>query len=217
MRCNQIEKIIPQLLRREVNSETRLDVINHLRQCNQCRTIYYHYQNMYYSIDRNIVLPAEEIDINSFNESVRQRIGLTKPLRKRNRFHYAIYATAAVLLIFAIIYSFSKGLLTYSPASFHSQSISLKEHLEYEDWQILNSILQDPQIMKKYLDEKIPIALLREKLMNLHNSGIHSITYITPTVSNGHKKIEIPVDVLLTALNRYRQNTYASVRDLLML
>jgi len=74
MKCNQIDKIAPQLLRREVDSEMRLDVISHLRQCVECRKIYFQYHNLFYSIDRNLVEPAAEIDINSFNNSVKQKI-----------------------------------------------------------------------------------------------------------------------------------------------
>ena len=214
MKCNQIDKIIPQLLRREVDSETRLDVIIHLRHCPECRKLYYHYHNIFYSIDRNIVHPAIEIDMSSFDESVRQQIKTVKPLQKKIQLYNLIYAAAAVLFILAVIYSFSHGIFTSTPGLSEKEEITLKEHLEFEDWQSLNSILNDPQKIKIYIDEKIPLFLLREKLIDLQNRGIYSITYTLPTTLNENPRIEIPLDALLVALNHYRQGSAASIRDL---
>ena len=214
MKCNQIENIIPQLLRREVDSETRLDAITHLRECVHCRRIYLQYQNIFYSIDRNVVRCDTKIDMDSFSESVKRRINSLEQSQRSSRLYYPVYAAAAVLLIFVVIYSFSTGLFTSTPARSDKESISLKEHLEYENWQTLNSILQDPQKLKNYLDEKIPLFLLREKLIYLKNSGIHSISYTFPTTSDINTMVEIPVDELIVALNRYRQGSAASIRDL---
>jgi hypothetical protein len=213
MTCNQVVKIIPQVLRSEADPKVRPEVITHVQHCTECRTLYYQYQNMFYSIDRNIVLPQNQIDAHSFTEDVKKRISSEKAAVHGNRLYF-IYAAAAVFLVIAVIYSFSGRIFTSAPEVPHKGSVSLTEYLEFENWKNLNTILNDPQKMKQHLDEKIPLDLLRDKLIDLQNRGIYSISYIDPSASNGNSKSEIPLHILLRALDRYRQGNVASIRDL---
>jgi hypothetical protein len=175
MICNKIKEDIPNLIRREVNTDERIFMIDHMKNCNACRNEYLNQLKMFYQIDKGLVNDFISLNKDQFNFDLKKRLSNNQKSDIYKHFRPYIYTMAAVLIFILIsLFIFDKK----QPAINKNQTAQIEKALNDEDWIILQKILKNDSELKKYANEKISLSLLIEKLARLEKQGIRSIDYI---------------------------------------
>jgi hypothetical protein len=173
MNCDILKNKIPQLLRKEVSSEERLDIINHVRGCTACRDEYKIYLRIFYNLDMKLVeRPPKQVML-KLNEGIQARIYLTKNNYILSRFKWLLYPAAAILFVLVFLVLFITP--DQSKINKENSQESLTEKLLTEEWDVLESVLSNRYQMADISNERIPISLLLKKLVFLQEQGIYKI------------------------------------------
>ena len=176
MICNTIIDEIPNLVRKEINTNDRIIMIDHLKTCNQCRHEYLNQLKMFYLLDKSLVNETIPLDRSKFHEDLESKFSTSDPSKKLRNFKWYGYAIAAVLLVFIVSLIFITN--NQKSNKIVSESSIIDKALHNEDWISLQRILKSDYEIKKRADEKISLSLLIEKLEILEKQGIRSIDYI---------------------------------------
>ncbi|MBN1407952.1 MAG: zf-HC2 domain-containing protein [Calditrichaceae bacterium] len=175
MICKKVNDKIPPLIRREIDTNERIQILNHLKECDICRNAYLRHLKIYYEVDKGHVNDLIKLNKNQFKSDLTNRLSTTEKSELYNPSKLYVYA-AAVVLIFILISLFIFNIK--EPASGKKQTAQIEQALHNEDWPILQEILKNDSELKKYANEKIPVSLLIEKLSRLEKQGVRSIHYI---------------------------------------
>ncbi len=175
MICNKLKESIPNLIRRELDTDKRIFMIDHLKNCNACRNEYLNQLKMFYLIDKGLVNDSTNLIEDQFNSDLKKRLSNNQKSYFYKNSRLYIYSMAAALLFILIsLFIFNKK----QPAINKNQTVQIEKALYDENWMILQKILKNDSELKKYANEKLPLSLLIEKLVRLEKQGIHSIDYI---------------------------------------
>jgi len=167
-----VKEKIPELVRREVGAESRIELINHLRNCSDCREEYESYLKMFYTIDREIIYEKQARKDAEYENQILQKIKSKKSFDFKKRNRWVSLAAAAIILV------------TFFTFYYSDTNISIRQHKNFtvlsaltdEDWIALDYILNDLKILNDLSNEPIPVALLIEKLQKLQKQGIQKVS-----------------------------------------
>lgn len=215
MICNKLKENIPNLIRRELDTNRRIFMIDHLKNCNACRNEYLNQLKLFYWIDKGLVNDVTNLNKDQFNSNLKKRLSNNQKSDFYKNSRLYIYFTAAALIF--ILISFI--IFNKRPSAIHkNQTVQIEKALNDEDWIILEKILKNDSELKKYANEKLPLSLLIEKLVRLEKQGIHSIDYIDlfketnsnqnfSLLSDVNKEMsQIQINKLLQTLESYRSS-----------
>ena len=175
MICKKIIENIPPLIRREIDTNERIQILDHLKECDICRNAYLKQLKIFYEVDKGLVNDSLKLNKDQFKSDLKDKLSSTgkSELFKHSRLY--VYAAAAVLIIL-MISLFIFNIEKHVPSE--RQTAQIEQALHNEDWPILQKILKNDSELKKYANEKIPVSLLIEKLSRLEKQGVQSIHYI---------------------------------------
>lgn len=176
MICKTINKQIPKLIRRELDTYERISIINHLKNCNDCRNKYLNQLKIFYLIDKGLVNENLDFNKNHFVSELRNKLKTSRNQKFHKYFKSYLYAAAAILII--IIFSFFFFTNIQPVVNQKIENSGIENALKNEDWITLQEILKNDREIKKFAYEQIPIELLIEKLTGLEKQGIKVIDYI---------------------------------------
>jgi len=178
MNCDEYQDQLSSYINKELDGEQRILTKNHLKKCKDCREKYLSLVKMYYVIDREEILKIEpESNSNSFKNEVLERIEQDSE-NKRMDHRWLWYAAAAILICGIVIGRFvipENGKQRYTSAR---ENETLSQLIFSEDWNRLGIVLSDQDEFTKFSSDAIPVHILLEKLIALHEMGVQSIPII---------------------------------------
>jgi len=208
MTCEQIIDKIPLLIRREEKTQIRIQIIEHLRSCTDCREEYLSQLKLFYTLDKELVSEKPSLDKTSFRNSIEDKILKTNKNKIRSKHLWYYISAAAVLLCFFVIFPYLSEKDSDNIAEKPQGENVIQTALIDEDWVKLNHLLTDSTVLQKHADESIPLPLLIDKLERLQNQGIHSIDYID--LFNHANEVDIKNDQELILVKNESKQIYVN-------
>ncbi|MEJ2543841.1 MAG: hypothetical protein P8Y99_07215 [Calditrichaceae bacterium] len=175
MICKKVNDKIPPLIRREIATNKRIQILDHLKACDNCRNTYLKQLKIFYEVDKGLVNDSVKFNKDQFKSDLKDKLSSTGKSEFFKHSRLYVY-TAAAVLIFVMISLFIFNI--EKPLPVEKQTAQIEQALHNEDWPILQKILKNDSELKKYANEKIPVSLLIEKLSRLEKQGVRSIHYI---------------------------------------
>ena len=195
MNCKDVTDKIPQIIRHEIRSHQRIQLVDHIKNCTACRAEYHKYLNIFYRVDYNIVLPESEIEHNL--------IDLPFGNIKTAHLPKYIWPVAASLLILLGSIFIINRLQDTPEAGIISQERTVTQKLADEEWQEIARMLQDDSFFNREADEKIPLQLLLAKLEILEKRGIYKFQIVSGGQDNTKRNMD--VSLLIKRLRKFKK------------
>lgn len=186
MDCLDVRQKISFLPRAELSAQDRQQVIEHISDCQICRTEYSDYLRTFYLIDQTVILKPPQHLLNEFSQSVISRIALQKSAAKSQTSWKKGWAIAATLIL-----SIAGGLYfwQFTPAIYNRathvtklQPISIASQRNEIKPTINNSSLQ----LGDACERKIPVSMVLNKLYRLRHLLADTTTaaWVEPYLKN---------------------------------
>ena len=195
MNCKLIVNKIPLIIKRELHTDERVSLIEHIKSCDECRSEYHKYLKMFYAVDYKIVQPESELEKYLIDIS---HLNIKQP--KSRGFIWAIAAAFLILFISMLLMT----QISESPdkiISNHKKIISQK--IINEDWQEISKTLQNQLSLNKIAGEKIALNLLLAKLNLLEQQGIDQLKVATESEKSLMQEVE--VRLLISKIKKYQK------------
>ena len=176
MICNNIIDKIPELIRKEIDTNERIMIIEHMKSCRICRTEYMNQLKMFYMIDKQLVIETVDFDKKQFSDELESKLsnGIKSGSNQYTKFFTYSAAAVLVLIIFSIFF-FNKDQQTIK---LPNENVIIEKALLNEDWITLQRLLKSNYAIKQFANEKISVSLLIEKLTRLEKQGVRTIDYV---------------------------------------
>jgi hypothetical protein len=205
MNCEQINNKIPEIIKREVQTNDRILMIEHIKSCESCRLEYHKFLKIYYTADYNLVLSDASIDTNLLDMS---EFSTIKSDKRR-----IIWAVAASFLIFIV----STFLVLRSPRVPEQKPVlddkTISQKLANEDWSEISKIMQNESELRKLQHERIQVDLLLGKLEMFDSNSINRLKFEEFTEEK--LKRTITLNTLISELKKYKKyNTELSIQEI---
>ena len=175
MSCEKYQEQFPAYIKKELGGENRIRIKNHLKDCIECREIYFAQVKLNYIIDREEIFDSlPETSVN-FNHEVLEQINRSSDIKSQKNTKLIWYAAAATLLIGITIGRFILPDENNERYQSQIESESLGQLIASENWGKLEIVLSDKDEFSRYSTDSIPIHVLLEKLITLNKMGVESL------------------------------------------
>jgi len=195
MKCELLFDQIPIFIRKEIPGEERIQLIEHLKTCQECRDEYLKNLKMYYTIESRLVKPEPELD----NIQIKLSELETNPKRS---FSYIWAIAASLLIIVASMIVFTDNFIKQNERKVQ-KAFDINQKIINEDWAELSDFIQNQPAIEKNFNQIVSMNLLVEKLKVLERSGIEQFT-----IANEPGDIvikEVQINILINKLEKYKK------------
>ena len=195
MNCKLIVDKIPLILKRELHTDERVSLIEHIKSCDECRSEYHKYLKMFYAVDYKIVQPEPELEKYLIDIS---HLNIKQP--KSRGFIWAIAAAFLILFISMLLMT----QISESPDKIISNNKKIiSQKIINEDWQEISKTLQNQLSLNKIAGETIPLNLLLAKLNLLEQKGIDQFNVVSESEKSLMQQVEIKL--LISKIKKYQK------------
>ncbi len=175
MTCKERQSRFSELIKGELNGESRIALINHIRACTLCRDEYLLLLKFHYTLEKKNITDIPKTAPEDFKTEIQQRLdrdtSVTNQVISRRLFTLVAILLAGSFLITVLVTKEAK----MPTAEEKKVNESLVQMLKTENWNTFFTLITSPSRRYYYADEKVPLPLLIEKLHRLQKMGLLKI------------------------------------------
>ena len=157
MKCEEAQSHISFLPKGELPFDERQNIMDHIRDCSECKNEYQKYLRMFYLIDKQIDIRVPNNILENFSSDIMDQVKSSKQKKKPTK-TIIWYAAAAVIIFVTVIPLFQKNESQIQYTS-KSDNKTITDLIQNEKWDLVLQKFEEKDIP----EELIPVSLLISK------------------------------------------------------